>query len=391
MAITGADFKAEAVILSNQVDSSLVSAKDAAKAVENILGQFHLAVDPKASDYNEIAGIYKELVAKVPVSEDHERGVTQWLKDLRGTSETFTKAAPPSSDTPEGQAAWKELESNANIANLPYTGKLELHGKQVDSQNLNARLSDNDFHTGKPGLTETVSNNLAFAVSGKFGPAGAIHNDGNPKNGEIIDKKSGLVANIVVDHETKRVNVVFGGTTSGLVKTDNFNERSKGNFLTTLSHWVSNIKNALGITPHSIKQAATLTQSVVDTVASSPALKGYEVVTLGHSKGASESTYSALNTDPPLRSINFSSADLHGNLVRQLPRANVDKATDLVQNTHIKGDTVPNVRYAAPGLRPLGTEVVLPASAEGKTSLLGRHDQFAAHVTQNPNLQPLSV
>lgn len=385
MSITGADLRQEAVIASNLYETGTLSKSDAIQELEGLLGKFHVAQNAKASDFNQIASIYKSLV------DTHDRGAGQWFKDLRGSSDTFAKVSAPSPDSEAGKAALKELKQNAEIATFPYTGKLELAGKAVGSENLNARLSDNDYHTGKPGLTEAVSANVGLAVNGKFGEKGAIYNDGNPKNGEIIDRKSGLVANIVVDHDTKRVNVVFGGTTSGLEKSDDLNTRSKGNFLTTLSHWVSNIKNALGITPHSVKQAATLTQSVVDTVANSPALKGYEVVTLGHSKGASESTYSALSVDPPLRAFNFSSADLHGNLVRSLPKANVDQAKELIQNTHIKGDAVPNVRWVAPGLRPLGTETVLPASADGKTGLVDRHDQFSAHIASNPAFTGLSV
>lgn len=378
--IDGAGLAREAVITAGDFQRGAISKEQASTQIEGLLKDFHLASNAKPSDFNQIASIYREL------NDDHNRGAGQWLRDLKGSSETFAKQTLPSIDSEAGQAARKELSQNANIANFPYTGKLELHGKEVNSSNLNPPLSDNDAHTGKPGLTETVSKELAYAVNGKFGAAGAISNDGNPKNGEIIDKKSGLVANIVVDHETKRVNVVFGGTTAGEVKSDDLNERSKGNFITTLSHWVSNIKNALGITPHSVKQAATLTQTVANTVAQSPALQGYEVVTLGHSKGASESTYSALSLHPPLRAFNFSSADLHGNLVRSLPRENVDQAKDLIQNAHIHGDAVPNVRYVSPGLRPLGTEVVLPASAEGKTGPVQRHDQFAAHIAANANL-----
>jgi len=385
MTITGADLRQEAVIANNLYNTGLADKEDTIKQLEGLLGKFHVAQNAKASDFNEIANIYKTLV------ETHDRGAGQWFKDLKGTSDTFEKVKAPSPDTEGGRAALKELKQNADLANFPYTGQLELGGEAVGPENLNARLSDNDYHTGKPGLTETVSANVGLAVNGKYGAAGAIRNDGNPKNGEIIDRKSGLVANIVVDHKTKRVNVIFGGTTSGLEKSDNLNTRSKGNFLTTLSHWVSNIKNALGITPHSIKQAATLTQSVADTVANSPALKGYEVVTLGHSKGASEATYSALSVDPPLRAFNFSSADLHGNLVRSLPKANVDQAKSLIQNTHIKGDGVPNVRWIAPGLRPLGTETVLPASADGKKGPIDRHDQFNAHISSNPAVAGLSV
>lgn len=375
MSITGADLQTEAVTLQNLFETGVLGKEDATKEIESLLGKFHTVKDPKVSDYNSIVEIYKEVV------DPHKSGAKQWLSDLKGNSDSFTKTKPPTGNSDEGKAALKQLATNASIAAFPYTGKLELGGKEVDGENLNPPLSENDFHHGRRGLTEEVSEQLRFSVNSKFGTSGAISNDGNPKLGQIIDKKSGLTANLVVDHENKRVNVVFGGTTSGLEKTDDFNARSKGNLLSTLSQWVSNIKTALGITPHSIKQATNLTQTVVNTVASSDALKGYEVVTIGHSKGAAEATYSALSLQEPIRAYNFSAADLQGGLVRNLPKVNVDHAKSLVTNAHIKGDVVPNVRYASPSLRPLGTEFVLPR-AEENTGLLGRHDQFAYHVSE---------
>lgn len=384
MPITGAELHIEAIVIKSLFDVGQANKQETIRSVECILSKFHVAHEPRARDYNAIVAIYRSLL------DEEGDSPSQGRSEQKNSCHSFSKRKPPTGDSEEGKAALKQLASNASIAAFPYTGKLELGGKEVGSESLNPPLSENDFHHGRRGLTEEVSEQLRFSVNGKFGTSGAISNDGNPKLGQIIDKKSGLTANLVVDHENKRVNVVFGGTTSGLEKTDDFNARSKGNLLSTLSQWVSNIKTALGITPHSIKQATNLTQTVVNTVASSEALKDYEVVTIGHSKGAAEATYSALSLQEPIRAYNFSAADLQGGLVRNLPKVNVDQAKSLVTNAHIKGDVVPNVRYVSPALRPLGTEFVLPR-AEENTGLLGRHDQFAYHVSEYVKGQQSSV
>lgn len=375
MPITGAELHIEAIVIKSLFDVGHASKQETIRSVECILSRFHLAHDPQSRDYNAIVAIYQSLHGE---GEDISG---QWRSEQKKRWHSFSEMKPPTGDSEEGKAALEQLAINASIAAFPYTGRLELGGKEVGNDNLNPALTSTDFHTGTRGLTEEVSECLRSSVNTKFGASGAIKNDGDPKLGQIIDKSSGLTANLVVDHDKRRVNVVFGGTTSGLKKAGDFHARSKGNWLSTLSQWVSNVKTALGITPHSVKQAANLTQTVVNTVASSEALKGYEVVTIGHSKGAAEATYSALSLREPIRAYNFSAADLQGGLVRNLPKVNVDQAKSLVTNAHIKGDLVPNVRYVSPALRPLGTEFVLPR-AEENAGLLGRHDQFAYHVSE---------
>jgi hypothetical protein len=71
---------------------------------------------------------------------------------------------------------------------------------------------------------------------------------------------------------------------------------------------------------------------------------------------------------------------LGGKLVRGLPQENVARAKELVSHFHVKADSVPNLRYATPSMRPLGQEAVIPAS--GFAGPLGRHDEFARHISQ---------
>ena len=207
---------------------------------------------------------------------------------------------------------------------------------------------------------------------GAYRSAGTIHNDGNPKQGEIIDKRTGLTAHLHVDYENKKVNIVFGGTLSGISKSEGRWGRLLGNFSSTLSQIVTDIKVGIGILPHSLQQATNLTQTVVDSVESSEVLKDFEVVAVGHSKGSAEAVFSALSLNKPIKAVTFSSADLGGRLVRKLPPENVARATQLVTATHVKGDKVPNLRYILPSLRPLGVERVIPANpaVSGKHSPL---------------------
>jgi hypothetical protein len=264
----------------------------------------------------------------------------------------------------------EKLKRDARLATIPYTNKAI--GEGLDAQ-----------------LTTDLAYRVDVALRGDYAnPATqrkGLRNDGDPANwGNFIDSKSGLAANVVVDKANKEVKVIFGGTTAGAYHNEDINnysflKRSKNNALSTLSQWVSNIKAGLGIKPHSLEQAANLTSKVIEQIKTIPALAGFTVSTIGHSKGSSEAVYAALSQAEPLKAVGFSSADLGGALVRGLPPENVARAKELVSHFHVKADLVPNLRFVTPSLRPLGSEAVIPAQST-LTSSLSRHDAFANHI-----------
>ena len=361
MAIEGAS-NANSII--NQIriqdqlqQSDLVGKKSAAESVGSYLGELLQAEDVKPSHLNEARTILDRLTQQESPNGGLLGKLKQFVSDLRGASSTFSKV-----ELPTNRSGLESLKAAAHIAAVPYTGVIP------------EGLSPNPpTREGGAGLTSLVSAELALS-DGKS----RLINKGDTSKGEIIDPRSGLAANLLVDEKRKEIHVVFGGTTSGLEKTDNFNKRSSGNFASTLSQWVSNLKTALGIQSHSLQQAKELTRLVVDTAAASEKFANFEIKTVGHSKGSSEAVYAALSQEKPLKATGFSSADLSGKLVRSLPAANVEAASELVTNFHVKGDLVPNLRYVSPAMRPLGSEAVVPAN--GAAGPLGRHDEFVKHI-----------
>lgn len=342
--------------------AGLESDQDTSKSVGKLLGQLHQASGVAPCQITDTTNIL-DRVTKQPQSDNGTsllEKLKQFVGDIRGKSETFQKA-----EVANDPSALRTLKETAKLAAIPYTGHLP-------QGNYETNPSVKADGTGA-GLTSLVSAELALA-DGK----GQVINKGDTSKGEIIDPRSGLAANLIVDKDKKIITVAFGGTTSGLNKTEDFNKRSFGNFATTLSQWVSNIKTALGIQSHSLSQARELTSKVVDIAKQSEQFADFQIQTVGHSKGASEAVYAALSQKEPLHATGFSSADLSGKLVRSLPAENVAAAKSNVSHVHVKADIVPNLRYVSPSLRPLGTESVIPTT--GFAGPLGRHDGFVAHI-----------
>lgn len=345
----------------------LLDKAQAARQVGHLIGDLIASDDVSPSHAKEASAVLDRLTSEpAPSSGGIFKKLKQIVNDWRGKSATFEKKPPP-----QNPAELQKLKRDAQLATLPYTNKIS--GDGYDSV-----------------LTSQLALYVDVALRKDFDnpetKRQGVKNDGDPTHwGNFVDKKSGLAANIVVDTVNREVKVIFGGTTAGAYHNEDLNnysflKRSKHNALSTLSQWVSNIKAGLGLKPHSLEQAANLTTKVLEQVKNVPALQGFTVSTIGHSKGASEAVYAALSQDTPLKAVGFSSADLGGALVRSLPEMNVSRAKELVSHFHVKADLVPNLRFVTPSLRPLGGESVIPATTS-LTSPLSRHDGFANHIT----------
>jgi len=347
-------------------EAGLLDKADAAKQVGDLIGDLIASDDVTPSQAKEASAVLDRLTREpAPETGGIFSKLKQVFSDLRGKSATFEKTAPP-----QTRQGLEKLKQDAQLASVPYTNKLS--GEQYDAV-----------------LTSELAFRVDVALRQDFSnpetKRQGVRNDGDPAHwGNIVDKKSGLAANIVVDKANKEVKIIFGGTTAGAYHNEEVNnfsflKRSQHNALSTLSQWVSNIKAGLGFKPHSVEQAANLTKKVLEQIQHVPGLKDYAVSTVGHSKGASEAVYAALSQEVPLKAVGFSSADLGGALVRGLPPENVARAKELVSHFHVKADIVPNLRFVTPSLRPLGSEAVIPASTT-LTSPLSRHDGFANHI-----------
>ncbi len=201
-----------------------------------------------------------------------------------------------------------------------------------------------------------------------------------------IVTKSGLTAFIFADETTKEVRLVFGGTTSGEVAGD-LNTRTKGNLLTTAKQWLANIKNVFSGTPDSYKEAAKLTAEVKKLLPDE-----YKLSLSGHSKGGGESAYAAMmlaaKTGEPVKSINFSSAELGSKLKQNIanellksgtPQGELgDKLKSLSQNmlhVKVKGDPVPNMHKMFGNVSHLGKTLTVPNDSQS-TAHLSEHVDF---------------
>ena len=347
-------------------DVNLISKEDAARQVGELIGDLIASDDVTPEQAKEASAVIDRLTQEPPAPGP---GIFAKLKqvftDLRGKSATFEKTAPPQS-----REGLEKLKRDAQLAALPYTNT-------VIGEGYDARLTTALAYQLDAALREDYANPATKRQ-------GLCSDSDVASWGHFVDQKSGLAANVVVDSANHEIKVVFGGTTSGLQQYQDINnysflKRSRHNAVSTLSQWVSNIKAGLGIKPHSLEQAANLTKKVVELSKQIPALQGYSVSTVGHSKGSAEAVYAALSQPEPLHAVGFSSADLGGALVRGLPPENVARAKELVSHVHVRADVVPNLRFVTPSLRPLGREAVIPAIATLDTAL-SRHDAFANHI-----------
>jgi hypothetical protein len=344
----------------------LLDKSDAVDQIFGLIDQLSVSDDVTPSHTKEASAVLSRLAEDPPPSTG---GIFSKLKqvfsDLRGKSATFEKTEPP--HTREGL---EKLKRDAQLATIPYTNKVL--GEGFDKE----LTTDLAYH-----VDVALRKDFDNPTTSRKG----LRNDGDRANwGNFVDSKSGLAANVVVDKANKEVKIIFGGTTAGKYHNEDVNnysflKRSKNNAISTLSQWVSNIKAGLGIKPHSLEQAANLTSKVLEQIKTIPALKGFTVSTIGHSKGASEAVYAALSQPEPLKVVGFSSADLGGSLVRGLPPENVARSKELISHFHVKADLVPNLRFVTPSLRPLGSEAVIPAQSS-LTTPLSRHDAFANHI-----------
>lgn len=256
----------------------------------------------------------------------------------------------------------KTLVSDAALANFPYTQDFgELKGATAG-----------DWRAEKGELLQGLNVGIGQKNIGENG----------------IVTKSGLTAYLFANENTKEVRLVFGGTTSGETSGD-LNTRTKGNLVTTAKQWLANIKNVFSRTPDSYKEAAKLTHELKGLLP-----QGYKLSLSGHSKGGGESSYAAMmlaaKTGEPVKSINFSSAELGGKLKRNIANELINsgvKSEDLtakfkalsqdILHIKVKGDPVPNMHKMFAGVSHLGKTLTLPNDNKSVAHLSEHVDFFS--------------
>jgi uncharacterized membrane protein YgcG len=259
----------------------------------------------------------------------------------------------------------KTLVEDAALANFPYhrdQSQLSTHAPKWSATNY--------------GFT----NDSGFEIDKRF------------DNGILT--KSGLTAYIFTNHETKEVRLVFGGTTSGS-STGNLFARNAKNPVTTLKQWVTNALNAFSKEPKSFREAAGLAESVYKNIQTIDKVKDYSFSVSGHSKGGGEASYAAMmlgaKTDKPIKSINFSSAQLGKKLIDNVvdkiaKNCNGDLSDDAViekfknlsskiAHVKVKGDPVPAMHKFGFNIMHVGQTFTVD-SKKGTYDPVAKHDQF---------------
>jgi hypothetical protein len=293
------------------------------------------------------------------------RTLDKLLTKLEGI-ETTVVAPKPNTRAEAGQIA-----INASIASFPYHGNLD----SINTAEINF-------------LGKATGWDSARELTRNVGKLTKMDNIGH--QGLIYDKKSGLTAYVMQNPAQKELRIVFGGTSSG---------KSFGGFYSRQAHnlgfikhqWGANKANATNYAiPDSYKQAAQITQGVIDMIKDDPVYKEYSVVTSGHSKGGGEAAFAALKstgqtktdgTTTPTKAICFSSAEFGRGIIDSLNEQEKTKALDSITHYNIAGDLVPKMGKLLTGLSHLGKIITLPASGR-IPGPLDRHDKFNKQIMQ---------
>ena len=281
------------------------------------------------------------------------------LRPSKPAAATYKTKIPPPTDS----VAKAKLNESAKLAALPYN---------QDISRVNSAIGSDQ---GKWEIATDLSIKLAESGGLKL----------REDTGLISDKSTGLVAMVVKNPETQEIRLIFGGTTSG-AKEGGLNKRMILNGASTLQQWRANIGNAVfGKTPRSYCQAKVCTDELVRlTTAEGSPYKDYNIVLSGHSKGAGEATYAALNREHPLKAECFCSAQLGSGMQKELPEESKRNAGQYVTHYNIKGDLVPKMGNMRNGLGHIGNVVSLPAE-HAWNSPVQRHDRFDLHIDHFAN------
>ncbi|MDE1263530.1 lipase family protein [Vibrio aestuarianus] len=270
---------------------------------------------------------------------------------------------------PQDRNHKKDILRSAALANYPYQQDLAVLCRATDKLwELDLLDNDSDF--------KKVVEDLDLKIS--------------PLTGMFSDSKSGLVGFIFLNHTSKELRVVFGGTTSG-EKTGELKERTIGNLTTTARQWQANAKNAiLGEKPDSYQQAKCLATEIV-TVMEGEKYKDYSLSFSGHSKGGGEAAYAAAmvsTPENPVKAECFSSAQFGRSILTEVNSKlapygleQAKKAVSGINHYKIKGDVVPNIHKVRPTLSHIGKVMTLPRfDIRGANNIVGCHVRFYDHI-----------
>ncbi|MFY2510216.1 hypothetical protein ACN3E9_18690 [Vibrio pectenicida] len=195
-------------------------------------------------------------------------------------------------------------------------------------------------------------------------------------DGKLICSKSGLTAFIAINEKTKQIVISFGGTTSGEKNSPKLKNRAVSNLSYINKQNMANALNAIGNhTPKSYSQAATLVANLKRL-----APGDYEVIAVGHSKGAAEAEYAALSHG--IRAYCFASAPLSDHNYEKAMKKNYGdnwqlsqkEASEKIEHCFVKGDIIPKLGFG----KHYGKITYIPSFDGVKP--IAHHDKFDEYI-----------
>jgi hypothetical protein len=165
-------------------------------------------------------------------------------------------------------------------------------------------------------------------------------------DGRLIHADTDQVVQIWRNDQSKQIVVGFGGSSAGDAK-GGILTRSWHNLTSTVEHWMQNLAHPLesnllgGPIPQSYPAAAEIVGAVKQWIRETPTLKDYALSVAGHSKGANETCYAALQNELP--GFCFCTPAFGKTLFDSVPADKKANAPHLIRHFWIEGDVAPDM------------------------------------------------
>ena len=201
----------------------------------------------------------------------------------------------------------------------------------------------------------------------------------NAEHGYMYDRKTGVIARLLQNHETREARLNFASSGFG----------SEG---LAWKHWLGNIRHYFGGTTGNFEKARELTEATQLALKKEDAAtnRNTQLILSGLSKGAQEATYAALSQKEPLRANVFAAPALHKNLLKKIPEENLQKAPELVTAVNITHDPFARMHRLKKNkkdkndiaLQRVGTQVIVPREDISKKTgySFSSHSQLFTHL-----------
>lgn len=163
--------------------------------------------------------------------------------------------------------------------------------------------------------------------------------------------------------------LVFGGTTAGPSVAEDSLERAWENRHAGVTQWMSNLRSGMGSVTDNLAVSLAVADHLERHSMSSPLL-------IGHSKGAAEASFVALNKGWPAKV--FASPGLSDGVLASIT---YDSNTVDIDHWFVEGDSVVELCSKLPWMHQVGRQH--PCSSDGSMNGIQCHIRFATAIAQH--------